>query len=88
MQLDIFATPFEQAQADYEEACEDAAKAIKKKCDAQSLRDELCPHTKIEGKSSYYPGSYNDTAYTNYWNECSCCGAKSEVISERHGYYG
>lgn len=56
----------------------------------QLLKDllEECPHEETEHKSSYYPGSYYDKAYTDHWNECKLCGAKSEVTTETHSYYG
>ena len=47
-----------------------------------------CPHTHIELKSSYFSGSYYDKAYTDYWNECSVCGAKSETTTKMSSYYG
>lgn len=39
-------------------------------------------------KSSYFSGSYYDKAYTNYWNECSLCGATSDKVTDQHNYYG
>lgn len=56
----------------------------------QILKDMLkeCPHEEIEHKSSYFSGSYYDKAYTDHWNECKLCGAKSEVTTESHSYYG
>lgn len=47
-----------------------------------------CPHDKIEEKSSYFPGSYNDKAYTTKWNQCALCQARSESITVEHIYYG
>ena len=48
-----------------------------------------CTHEgHIEQKSSYFSGSYNDTAYTRYWNQCMLCGAKSEDTIKDHAYYG
>lgn len=46
------------------------------------------PENMIVDKSSYFKGSYYDTAYTDMWRECTVCGTKSEVITENHGYYG
>lgn len=47
-----------------------------------------CPHEEIEEKSSYSPGSYYDTASTDYWNECKLCGERSEITTVNHGNYG
>jgi len=49
-----------------------------------------CMHDKedLEIKSDYFPGSYSDTAYTDRWNQCKVCGAKSVVERTSHGYYG
>lgn len=47
-----------------------------------------CPHPELEQKSYYFPGSYTDTAYTQRWNQCKICNARSEIITESHGYYG
>jgi hypothetical protein len=49
---------------------------------------ESCTHEEIEVKSSYFPGSYNDKAYTDYWNRCKLCGATSEKTTDEHSYYG
>lgn len=48
-----------------------------------------CDHdgTVVE-KSSYFPGGYLNTSYTDYWNECSVCGSRSEVQTKDHGHYG
>ena len=53
----------------------------------KKLLDE-CTHDEVEQKSRYFSGSYLDTAYTDYWNECTLCGATSEVTHKSHGYYG
>jgi chromosome segregation ATPase len=47
-----------------------------------------CPHNETERKSYYVSGTYNDTAYTEYWVECKVCGLKSEKAIKNHGYYG
>ncbi len=47
-----------------------------------------CTHEEIEQKSSYYPGGYYDTSYTDYWNQCKLCGVRSEKTTENHGSYG
>ena len=53
----------------------------------QDLKDQ-CPHEELEVKSSYFGGSYYDTAYTDTWNQCKLCGKRSEIATERHGWYG
>lgn len=48
-----------------------------------------CTHEgHVVKKSSHFSGSYYDKAYTDYWNECSLCGERSEVTTEMHSYYG
>jgi hypothetical protein len=46
------------------------------------------PLEKIEPKTYYFNGSYNDMAYTEYWNECSICQERSVVTRKDHNYYG
>ncbi len=66
----------------------------KAKQKVSNLYDDLaiflknCPHDKVSEKSSYFPGSYNDKAYTNYWNQCDICGTKSEITTKDHSWYG
>ena len=57
----------------------------------KELRELLatCTHEgHVVEKSSYFSGSYYDKAYTDYWNECSLCGERSEVTTKMHSYYG
>jgi hypothetical protein len=64
-------------------------KSLRDKIDRlEHERQELCPHTLLEEQSSYCSGSYYDKASTDYWNVCKCCGAKSEVTTKTHSYYG
>ena len=64
-------------------------KALRDKIDKlKHERRELCPHTTLKEESSYFPGSYYDKASTDYWNVCTRCGAKSEVTTKTHSYYG
>jgi hypothetical protein len=49
---------------------------------------EVCPHTELIPREYYFSGSYNDTAYTEYWNECACCGKCSERTHESHSWFG
>lgn len=46
------------------------------------------PESQLEKKESYFDGSYNDTAYTQYWDECSICGKHLNSRTKDHGYYG
>lgn len=49
----------------------------------------LCTHEhSMEDKSSYFSGSYNDTAYTDYWSQCRLCGYRTPTTTKDHGYYG
>lgn len=60
----------------------------------KALRDEIselhksCTHEELDAKESYFSGSYDERASTNYWNQCRLCGAKSKTITETHNYYG
>jgi DNA-binding winged helix-turn-helix (wHTH) protein len=42
----------------------------------------------IEHKTSHFSGSYYDKAYTDHWNECNLCGARSETTRDNHSWYG
>lgn len=53
----------------------------------QDLKNS-CPHEEIEPRQSFHAGSYYDTARSMYWNQCKLCGAKSEITSKGHGWYG
>jgi hypothetical protein len=88
MQQELFATPFEQVQAELEHAMKVADEAKLKASELRKKRNEMCPHLEIEKKSCYFSGSYYDKAYTEYWNQCKCCGAKSEAWTETHNWYG
>jgi predicted aconitase len=46
-----------------------------------------CPHTDIEAKHNYVEGGYLNTAYTEHWNQCRVCGARSPVETVNHGTY-
>jgi hypothetical protein len=87
-QLDLFDSPFDEANRNYKLALEAYDKAYESLQIAKKLRNELCPHTEVESKSTYYDGSYYDKAYTNHWIECKCCGKKSEITTETHSWYG
>jgi hypothetical protein len=60
----------------------------------KALRDEIkelhksCTHEELEAKESYYGGSYDERASTNYWNRCTLCGATSKTTTITHSYYG
>lgn len=47
-----------------------------------------CTTEFLEKKSYYFSGSYNDTAYTEYWTECKICGKKYDKENQNHGWYG
>lgn len=79
---------FEQAQDAFLKADDAFTKAKERFLKAKKQRDELCPHTELIPREYYFSGSYNDTAYTEYWNECACCGATSERTHESHSWYG
>jgi len=49
---------------------------------------EQCPHAELKEESSYYDGDYYNKAYTDYWNVCTMCGARSEKTRKGHTYYG
>ena len=60
----------------------------------QALRDEIyelhksCSHEELDAKESYFSGSYDERASTNYWNRCTLCGATSKTTTITHSYYG
>lgn len=83
-QLDLF----DSFQANFEYAQRKLNEATKLYNAAKKLRDDNCKHPKIIRKESYFGGSYSDKAYTDHWNECEICGAKSEVTTEYHSWYG
>lgn len=81
----IFDLPYQKACIEREiEILQDKIAGINK------LMKEICHHPKdyIQEKSYYFPGSYNDMAYTDYWSECTLCGCKSERSTESHSWYG
>lgn len=43
-----------------------------------------CPHDALVQQSHYVDGSYYDKTYTNYWDECVCCGKRFNQT----GWYG
>jgi len=47
-----------------------------------------CTHEELEEKSSYFGGSYNDKAYTEYWMQCKLCGERGPKTTNMHSYYG
>lgn len=57
----------------------------------QMLMNDLlvyCPHLEVVPKSYYFPGSYNDKAYTERWNQCVCCRKQFDITHTDHSYYG
>jgi len=83
-QLDLF----DSFQANFEYAQQKLREANAVYIAAKKLRDDNCNHPKIAKKESYFAGSYYDKAYTDHWNECEVCGAKSEVSHESHSWFG
>jgi len=79
---------FEKAQTSFLKAQEAKRKADEKFSKAKAERDAICPHLDLIQREYYFSGSYNDTAYTEYWNECAVCGKCSERTHEQHSYYG
>jgi hypothetical protein len=83
-----FKHSFEEAQKEYLEAKKvltDAQASYKK---IKDIREQLCPHTTIISKENYVSGSYNDTAYTDHWKTCECCGYSTPRVRENHSWYG
>ena len=87
-QIDMFESPFEMYARLTKDARLEYEKAMDKYYELKKLRDELCPHTEIEDKYYYFSGSYSDTAYTERWVECKCCGMTSAKTVEYNNYYG
>lgn len=48
---------------------------------------ENCPHSFVS-RRLYFPGNYNDTAYTEYWDECQFCRKKINERTQEHSWYG
>jgi len=84
VQLDLF----DSFQANLEYAERELNKAKERYYAAKKLRDDNCLHTEVIKKEYYFEGSYYDKAYTDHWNECKICGAKSVVNTEYHSWYG
>ena len=67
-------------------------KIIRAENKLQRLKEERggllreCPHTSMERKSFYIPGSYYDKSYTEFYDECRCCG-KQFNYQTSSGYY-
>lgn len=49
---------------------------------------EQCPHSNIEPREYYSPGSYFDKAYTDHWDECILCGERFNHNTKIHNHYG
>lgn len=83
-QLDLF----DSFQDNLNEAERVYLEAQKKYYAAKKLRDDNCEHLEVEQKSEYFDGSYYNKAFTERWEECKICGAKSKVRREIHSWYG
>ena len=80
-------TEFEQQLAKVDKRIERVRKRF---ADLNAERNAIlanCPHTDIEAKSYYYEGGYLNKSYTEYWNQCRTCGAKSETVTGPQGSY-
>jgi len=64
------------------------ARVAKLNAEAKALRSQCDHEGFVVKKSSYFPGGYLNTSYTDYWNECEVCGARSETSTVNHGHYG
>jgi hypothetical protein len=58
-------------------------------------RDELITFLRIncfdtcanfESKEDYFPGNYNDTAFTKYYKHCKICSKYEEIKQENHSW--
>ena len=47
-----------------------------------------CHHPTTISKNRYFSGSYDHTASTEYWDECTICGTKLNQKTKNHNYYG
>lgn len=74
-QLDLFDS-FQLIQSDFEDAEKELEKAKERYTSAKKLRDDNCPHLQLKSMKYYTPKSYCDSANTEYWDECVCCGAE------------
>jgi hypothetical protein len=80
-------TEFEQQLAKVNKRIERARKRMNALHAERNAILANCPHTDIEVKSYYYEGGYLNKSYTEYWNQCRTCGAKSEVVTGTQGSY-
>lgn len=53
----------------------------------KELVDE-CTHDETFENEHYFGGSYLDTDYTDYWDECVVCGKSFNKRHVGHGSYG
>ena len=71
---------------------------IKKRASIKKLEEEsvkilsdlrnICPHEKVSKHCHHFNGSYNDQAYSEYWDECECCGTRLNETTKQHSWYG
>lgn len=40
----------------------------------------------FESREDYYPGNYNDTAFTLYYKQCKICGKYQKIKHENHSW--
>jgi nitrite reductase/ring-hydroxylating ferredoxin subunit len=53
----------------------------------RKMLDE-CPHNKLEHRTDYFSGGYNDVAHTDYWDECVVCGKRFNKHTKDHSWFG
>jgi hypothetical protein len=80
-------TEFEQKLANVDKRIERQRKKMTALHEERSAILEECPHTHIESKSYYYEGGYLNRSYSEHWNQCKTCGAKSAVTTRDGGHY-
>jgi len=64
------------------EALVDKQRAILKKLIVK------CTHEEVVQKDSYFSGSYDNKASTDYWMQCTLCGERGPIKTVTHSYYG
>ena len=85
--LDLFDS-FQLIQSDFEDAEKELNEAKERYAKAKKLRDDNCPHSQIVRKEYYFKGGYYDMAYTEYWDECTCCSKEFNHRTQNHSWYG
>lgn len=79
---------FDELQARLENAERSHRAATEWLVYCRSERDAACPHTHKTVESTYFPGDYLNTSYTEYREKCSVCGRAFKTWTKDEGYYG